>query len=153
MKIFVNSKILIKSFWQSSAIVFISIVIAFAVNSIRKEGLPVIAKNNNSFISFSDAQKFFFEQKAIFIDARSNEDYQNNHIKGAKSLPWEEVDKYFLKATEGIKSDELIITYCDGATCNLSKELSAFLINMGFKNVKVLINGWSIWKQNNLPVE
>jgi len=27
------------------------------------------------------------------------------------------------------------------------------LKNKGYKNVKVLVNGWSLWQQNDLPTE
>ena len=53
----------------------------------------------------------------------------------------------------GVSEESAVITYCDGETCELSMELAVFLRNAGYKNVKVLSNGWTVWKQNGLPVE
>ena len=52
-----------------------------------------------------------------------------------------------------VSEERAVITYCDGETCELSMELAVFLRNAGYKNVKVLSNGWSVWKQDGLPVE
>ena len=46
-----------------------------------------------------------------------------------------------------------IITYCDGETCNLSHDLALFLRDMGFMNVRVLVNGWTAWHESRFPVE
>ena len=52
-----------------------------------------------------------------------------------------------------LKPTDRIITYCDGETCNLSHDLALFLTEMGFQDVKVLVNGWTVWLDNNQPVE
>ena len=95
----------------------------------------------------------FFEEAAIIIDARPNEDYEKGHIKGARSLPWHEVDRIFMAVTKDISDDTPIITYCDGETCVLSHNLAIFLIDLGFNKVKVLVNGWTKWQNANLPIE
>jgi 3-mercaptopyruvate sulfurtransferase SseA len=46
-----------------------------------------------------------------------------------------------------------LITYCDGESCDLSHELALFLKEMGFENVRVLVNGWSVWQQAGLPFQ
>jgi len=58
-----------------------------------------------------------------------------------------------MTAVDGMSNDTLIITYCDGENCDLSHELAIFLRDMGFPNVKVLVNGWTVWQEMNLPVE
>jgi rhodanese-related sulfurtransferase len=47
----------------------------------------------------------------------------------------------------------MIITYCDGEHCDLSVELALYLKKMAFENVRVLVNGWTVWKQAGLPTE
>ena len=47
-------------------------------------------------ISLDEAEKLFFTDAAVFIDARSEEDYARGHIQGALSLPWHEVDLRFI---------------------------------------------------------
>ena len=46
----------------------------------------------------------------------------------------------------------MIITFCDGQSCRLSHELALFLREMGYENVRVLVNGWTLWQQAGLPV-
>ena len=45
----------------------------------------------------------------------------------------------------------LVIT--DGESCDLSHELALFFKEMGFENVRVLVNGWTVWQQAGLPTE
>ena len=52
-----------------------------------------------------------------------------------------------------MKNDAVIITYCDGESCNLSKDLALFLESLGFTNVRVLVNGWTVWRDAGLIVE
>lgn len=40
-----------------------------------------------------------------------------------------------------------------GENCDLSHELALFLKQMGFPNTRVLVNGWTVWQELNLPVE
>jgi 3-mercaptopyruvate sulfurtransferase SseA len=47
----------------------------------------------------------------------------------------------------------LVITYCDGDSCNLSKDLALFMENLGFSKVLVLVNGWTLWQDAGLPIE
>jgi len=54
--------------------------------------------------------------------------------------------------TEDISPDTPIITYCDGEICELSHNLAIFLRDMGFRNVRILVNGWALWKEEGLPI-
>ena len=87
------------------------------------------------------------------MDARNPAQYESGHIRGAINLPWSRVDEHVIEIAEGIEPGKHIITYCDGATCILSKELALYLRDMGFVSVRVLVNGWTVWKNTHLPVE
>jgi 3-mercaptopyruvate sulfurtransferase SseA len=54
---------------------------------------------------------------------------------------------------QDVPPDSLIIAYCDGESCTLSKELAFELAARGYSHVRVLVNGWSVWQDANLPVE
>jgi len=154
----------LKTLWQLSAIIAISAGLSLIVNALRLDSMQIVgdwsAESRMTteteeclIISLSEAEKLFMENAAIFIDARSNEDFRNRHISGAKSLPWQDVDQRFIEVIEDISPDMTIITYCDGETCKLSHNLTLFLIDMGFKDVRALVNGWSLWQKSSLPVE
>jgi rhodanese-related sulfurtransferase len=149
---------------QSIIMVILSALIGVSINTVRSDRLPLIgnwspeaqlvsADGKKMAISLEDAKKLFEAQKAVFLDARSPEDYNAGHIRGAKNLPWLEFSRYFDQAASGIAQDRTLIAYCDGETCHLSKELAKALSEMGFQDVRVLINGWSLWVQNNFPVQ
>ncbi|MBW2568070.1 MAG: hypothetical protein JRE47_01625 [Deltaproteobacteria bacterium] len=58
----------------------------------------------------------------------------------------------FVEFIEDISPDMTIITYCKWESCKLSHVLVLFLDDMGFKHIRMLINGWSVWQNINLPV-
>ena len=149
---------------QMIFVLILSVIIGLSVNAIRSGCLPVIGDwstegrlssddGSSLVIPIKEAKAAFNENRAVFLDARDKGLFGQGHIKGAKSLPWHSVDDHFIDIVEGIANDTLIITYCDGETCDLSHELALFLEEMGFSNVKVLINGWTVWQEVNLPVE
>jgi len=160
----INSQIWIKTSRQVLFIAMIVLVAGFFSNKLRSDKMPfvedwseksntVTSSGENLELSLSEAKNLFNKGEALFIDARSGAEYDAGHIKGAKSLPYKEADWQFVEVMAGVPEESAIITYCDGKMCELSMELAVFLRNAGYKNVKVLSNGWSVWKQNGLPVE
>jgi len=102
-------------------------------------------------IPLEDAATLFETDGAVFIDARTPAEYDQGHIQGAVNLPWHAVDDYFETVIMTLDPEAMFITYCDGETCSLSHDLALFLKNLGFTRVKVLVNGWTLWKENQLP--
>ncbi len=159
-----NKDFIYRTTYQAFAVLVISAVVGLCINALRSDGVPLIgdwttaskltlSTGENIEISVQDARRLCLEGKAVILDARSPEEYQAGHIEGAFNLPWLSFDEYFQKISERLPEDKTVITYCDGETCNLSKDLAKMLIDMGFKNVKVLVNGWSVWVQNSFPTE
>jgi rhodanese-related sulfurtransferase len=93
-----------------------------------------------------------FNQDAIFIDARDYVEYEIGHIRGAITLPYEEFDKY-KSVLESISKDTPLVTYCDGADCDLSILLGDKLFEMGYSQVYIFFGGWIDWQENNYPIE
>ncbi|MBI5578386.1 MAG: rhodanese-like domain-containing protein [Deltaproteobacteria bacterium] len=150
--------------WQIPMLVILSAVTSLAVNALRPDRLPLVADfsaaarmttatGERMDIPLEEAEKLFFTHAAVFVDARSVEDYANGHIQAARSLPWHDVDLNFIRVTENLELTTPIITYCDGETCELSHDLALFLRDAGFLNTRVLVNGWALWQQAGLPVE
>jgi rhodanese-related sulfurtransferase len=151
------------AFRQGLSILVISTVIALTVNQFRPGSINIIgnwsleartttADSNLMIISLEEARELFETHEATFIDARPEEQYHEGHITGALSLPWQRVNDYFFEIAEQLDPSKPIISYCDGETCDLSHELALFLVDMGFSNSKVLVNGWSLWVKAGLPV-
>lgn len=83
------------------------------------------------------------------IDVRGTEDYVKEHIKGATSLPIDELDR----AKSLFKPDDLIIVYCDSFVCSASSSAAKMLSRMGFHNVRDFKGGVREWKMSGLPTE
>jgi rhodanese-related sulfurtransferase len=160
----INRTQLISALWQIIIILALATIAGLISNGIQKQSIPIVGDfsiqsrmttetGNSLTIPLADAEKLFNKKTGVFIDARSLDQFNAGHIKGALSLPWHEVDSYINNVLQIIKPTDAIITYCDGDTCNLSHDLALFLQDMGFKNVKVLVNGWSLWEKSGLPVE
>jgi rhodanese-related sulfurtransferase len=145
-------------------ILIISFSAGLGFNLVRSERLPLIADwsiegrlkarfGEKAVIPFEEAKQVFFSKKGVFLDARPPNDYRAGHIQGARNLPIEAFDKYFDKATRDLPQESLIITYCDGETCTQSNKLTRKLREMGYENVRILVNGWSLWKKHSLPLD
>ncbi len=153
-----------KALWQIPAILVITAFIALGYNHIRTKAIPLfhpwsenISKNafseSISTISINEAAELFSINDAVFIDARPESIYNQGHIRGALCLPWNQAEEKYFELIENIPPGKSIITYCDGATCDLCGKLAVFLYDLDFKQVKALVNGWTLWNQNKLPVD
>ncbi len=148
---------------QALFIIVLSIMLSLTINYFRSSPMPLIGDwsvkarltteaGDSIIVSMEDAIILYEDHAAVFVDARSSEQYAEGHIKGAVSLPWHDYQERFMDVLPKIDPDASIITYCDGETCTLSHDLALSLKDMGFK-VKVLVDGWSSWNRKGLPVE
>jgi len=154
----------IRSIRQLSVIVLAAVAVALISNHFRSVPLPLEGNwsqearltspsGRQLAISLDEAKVLHRSRGAVFMDARPLEEFTKGHIQGAKSLPWHEAEQQVMDVIADMSNDAVIITYCDGDTCNLSKDLSLFLENLGFSNVRILVNGWTVWQNAGLPVE
>jgi rhodanese-related sulfurtransferase len=89
-------------------------------------------------------------KKFKLVDVLPGEHYEKEHIKGAISIPLDEIEE---KADTLLDRDELIVTYCAGFKCSASTGAAEKLVSMGYKNVRDYKGGLQDYKANNLPVE
>ena len=158
-----NSPVL-HSLWQIALLMVAAGLIALAVNHWRDVPLPLIGDwsvaarltdkgGKNLLIPLSEAKQLFDRKAARFLDARPQPQYADGHISGALNLPWQDVARTFTDIALQLDEKDLIITYCDGESCELSHDLAMYLRDMGFANVRVLVNGWTVWQNGGLPTE
>lgn len=152
----------IQALRQISLLIITAGIIAVGVNHWRDDGIALIGdwsadarfsdpSGNSLVIDLEEAGRLFQKRAAVFVDARPQSQYFEGHIDGAVSLPWQEADDHFMEVADRLDTAGMIITYCDGESCELSHELALFLKEMGFQNVRVLVNGWTVWQQAGLP--
>lgn len=154
----------LRSIRQLSLIVLAAVAVALVSNHFRSSPLPLVGdwsqdarlispSGRQLVISLDEAKGLHQFRGAVFMDARPLEEFTQGHIQGAISLPWHEAEQRVMDVTADLANDTVIITYCDGDTCNLSKDLALFLENLGFSKVRILVNGWTLWQNAGLPVE
>lgn len=148
---------------QCGVFLVVAVALGLSVNQLRPGGLVLVAdwspkaqltmeSGDNLAISIDEAEAMFRGRFAVFFDARPRALYDESHIQGAYSLPLDEFESSKVSVPSGILQDAAIITYCDGESCNLSKDLAFALLDRGYVNTRVLVNGWTVWNERNLPV-
>ncbi len=148
---------------QVGGFLILAVTLGILVNETRSDRLPLVVDRSvetqlaeeldqNMMISIEKARESFFSREAVFLDARAPEFFKVGHIKDSRNLPWEAVEEYFDAVMANIPKNTLIITYCDGESCALSKYLAQEIFFRGYENVRVLVNGWSLWVEHQLPI-
>ncbi len=155
----------VSALWQGLVILVLAAAVSLGVNQFRKDGLPLVGDWSpkaqmsevktveEPVVSIEEARALFLTGGAIFLDARPADIYREGHIQGALNLPAQDMEEALPRVTAVIPPDALIIVYCDGESCTLSKEVALELTGKGYSHVRVLINGWTVWQDANLPVE
>lgn len=161
-------QLLRKGIRESLGIVILSGCVAFGINFARQKPVnifgsapfpvePTASFNNPEVaagvqeIFLDEAIDHFRQGSALFVDARSVDDFRSGHIDGAINIPDQIFDEHigpFLAATA---PDTVLITYCEGKDCSLSQNLAEKLILAGFDKVYHLRDGWGEWNRNDLP--
>ena len=160
-----------KTFKQVGLFLAISIVAALIVNYFSPVGIALVgqwdtlqgvvtAKPTNDVmindLEISDvslAKKMYDSGTFIFVDARSDEDYEEGHIRGAVSFPVGQFDEKIGAFLEKYSPEDAIITYCSGRTCEDSHRLAQLLLDFGYTKVNVFIDGYPGWEAKGHPIE
>jgi rhodanese-related sulfurtransferase len=113
----------------------------------RFQKLVAEAKKNVTEISSADAQQQTERGDAILIDVREDEDWREDHAKGAKHLNRGMIE---LEIEEQVPDPKTpIICYCGGGS--RSALVAESLQKMGYENVRSLAGGFRAWKESGLP--
>ena len=153
-----------RSLLQAIVIIFISGVLGIAVNAFRSDGIPLSERWQEKVlnkqltgglpaVSLKQAREAYESGEALFVDARDPDFYEMEHIPGAVSLPVKDFDQVFPKLQEQLLAAPRVITYCDGANCETSVELTEKLLFAGLDLVEIFTGGIQQWKAEGQPLE
>lgn len=90
---------------------------------------------------------------ALFLDARSSDEFIAGHIPGARNLPFYEMEEFEQAALEGAVPGDRIVVYCEGVGCELSLFLARDLQARGFTDVNIFYGGFPEWQGAGLEIE
>jgi rhodanese-related sulfurtransferase len=156
---------------EISIILGVSIVTALAINYLSPAGIALVgqwdtkqgvvtAKEKNNIVldgveigTVGQARKMFDSGGYTFVDARSREDYEQGHIKGAVSLPVGQFEEEIAAFLASYPPEASIITYCSGRTCEDSHHLAEYLMESGYDKINVFIDGFPGWEAEGHPIE
>ncbi len=86
---------------------------------------------------------------AVVVNVLAKTAYDEVHIKGSVSIPFDILEDGELDGLNGKKN---VITYCKSYTCGASKRAANILKDMGY-NAMAYEGGIEEWEQSGLPVE
>ena len=96
----------------------------------------ITSKQEIRRITLEEAKILFNSGKAVFVDTRSEGEYQRGHIKGAVPIPVSKAHLNIPKYEKELKN-KILVTYCHGAGCRLSDKVAYKLFAAGYKNVHI----------------
>ncbi len=83
----------------------------------------------------------------IVLDARPKQDYDLDHIVGAISMPFFEVEQRYKE----LPRETWIVTYCACPKAE-AEEAASILRNKGYEKVKVFFDGYFEWLSRDYPI-
>lgn len=160
-----------KRIFECLLLLLVSVGIALLYNAFSPNGIALVgewdtqqgvvsavARNNpvvhDIEIDSVDAAKEIFDAgDSVFVDARSADAFNDGHIPGAYSLPIGSFEDGIEQFYETFPFSTRIITYCTGRECQDSHELAQLLMEIGYSDVSVFIDGYPAWEETGLPIE
>ena len=86
--------------------------VSFLEDPSQTESAPVVTKTvlptQSARIDIQKAKQAYDHKEAVFVDVRTIESFEANHIPGALSIPLNELSTRWME----LKQDDWIITYC-----------------------------------------
>lgn len=152
-------------------LVVVSVALALAANTFSPKGIALVgqwdiakgvisaspagdaADRPEEIDSVVRAKDLFDKEDVLFVDARSQNHYENGHIPGAVPLPVGQFEERIESFLNRYPSEQPIVIYCSGRTCEDSHDLAQFLSDVGFTNVRIFIDGFPGWEAQGYPIE
>ena len=87
---------------------------------------------------------------AIWVDARSDEEFSRNHVPGAFSLNEDHWNELLAQFLPNLSPDKKVVVYCSAESCNAAREVAKRLRDEAqLTEVFVLQGGWEGWVKKN----
>ena len=101
-------------------------------------------------VSVKQALEWHEKKKALFLDGRSVQSFNQGHILDA--LLASHLDIHHNKNVLALPRDTVIVTYCNHAQCPIAHILRSKLLKMGFEKVYVFPGGMREWRAISGPI-
>lgn len=155
-----------RTVFEIVAIITVSCLVAIIYNNVSNNSLPLFKKNDKNIdkslkqtnIYFQEVEAEYVKQlvdnhEAILIDARLSSIYKKGHIPGSISLPVSKFEDMFPGFESRLKSDQIIVTYCIGISCEDSFILAMKLHKKGVNSIMIYKGGMEDWMEKGYYIE
>lgn len=105
------------------------------------------------FIALQEAEDLYSRGEAVFMDSRSQEEFDAGHIAGALNIPLQENKSGLNSRLLPYPSDRTLVVYCEGGDCQTSIALAKLFQTQGFRDIRVFSGGFAEWSASGLPLE
>ncbi len=186
---------LIRAFSEMAVVLIIGLLAGFSNNAISSRSIPLVGRWDKAYgvpsaggahdttrgnieINGKDALRFF-QEGAVFLDARPVEAYAEGHIRGAYSVPEKQLPEKMeellaMVETEGeapeshddagqvqrdratggmLEGGRKVVVYCQSMECDEAHLLARALREAGIKEIFVFAGGMKEWEAAGYPVE
>jgi len=164
------------AFKQFIVLLIVAVVVSLAINLVSPNAVPWIGKYRSlssgegpivpptaevgdpPFIDINQAQVEYEFGAALFIDARTRDEFECGTIPGSVNIPFEympegDLTGYLDSVLGGAPFDQTLIVYCSGEECDLSLHLGRNLHTYGYRNVLIFFGGSREWEKFGFEVE
>jgi len=144
------------------AIVLGSATVGMVANYVSPRGIPIFPKPGGqelylppgvASLTVEEAYTDFEAKSAVFLDARSAEEYEEAHIPGSLNLPLEDFEERFLDHVDEIEAASKVIVICQGIECSDSIQVAERLLEAVEGPIHVVEDGWRAWEEAGYPVK
>ena len=120
------------------------------VNAVEEQVSPVTVPGATTVDAA--AAKALFDQSVVFVDTRTDADWEAGRIPAAVHLELKKVlSEVRLRAV--VQKDQPLVFYCNGPKCMRSAEGAAMAVAWGFTKVYYFREGFPAWKTAGYAIE
>ena len=141
---------------QVAALFVLSASLAFIINAMRDDRLPLIMPFPPTYqcpssekpglpLDVREALKLFGKPGTVFVDARKRDAFQQGHIEGAQHIPYSFVESLSKETLDTLRDYKSVIVYCNREDSEASKLMAGELDQAALKGVAYLEEGFAGW--------
>lgn len=145
------------TFFDFVILIGFSLLLAFTFNYLNPNAIKLVpdfwADESVPMVRPQAAGLEYDRAKALFVDARPANFYEEGHIKGAINMPLALFDIMYTLELGAIDRARSIIVYGRSISSLYDEQVARKLLLRGHKNVRILKDGLSAWKERGYPTE
>ena len=104
-------------------------------------------------VNLAQAYALFQQGQALFIDARSADQFAELHIPKSLNITPGMVEAGVAGKVAGLARDREIVVYCGQVSCDLALKVAEQLQALGFTRVTAYVGGFRAWDEAGYPAD